>query len=491
VLPGSTFLLLCLMTLAPRNLLLILVALLVIPLAVAALQPSLTPMSLGLCALVLFIAGFDFAAAIQRKADLGVRFPEIVRSSKDKPANISFILQNERPGLGARFLRLGVAFPTEIETIHRERTVLLGQGMDRTQFEWPCIPRRRGSYGLDRLYFEEASLLGLWSVRRSLPIRCELRVYPNLLADRRQAAAVFLHRGGLGSHAMRQVGRGRDFEKLRDYIAGDSIEDISWKATARRQRPVSKVYQIERTQEVYVIVDRSRLNARLAPRTAPAAGPALSTSNIVRPPVDNKPPDDENAPEPMGDAATLLERYISSALLLCLAAERQGDLFGLVTFSDRVERFLRAKNGQAHFNTCRDAIFNLEPAAASPDFEELCAFLRVRLRRRALLIFLTSLDDPVVGESFTKQIELISRQHLVMVNMLKPSTVAPLFTNAGAVSTVDDIYERLGGHLQWQKLRERENLLRRAGVRFALLDHERMTEQLVTQYVNIKRRQIL
>ena len=443
------------------------------------------------------VAAFDFVAAFQRKPDLGVRFPEIVRTSKDKPAAISFVLHNERAGADTRFLRLGLAFPTEIETIHRDRTVLLARGVERTQFEWPCIPRRRGSYVLDRLYFEEASMLGLWSVRRSVPMRCEVRVYPNLLADRRQAAAVFLHRGGLGSHAMRQVGRGRDFEKLRDYIAGDSIEDISWKATARRQRPVSKVYQIERTQEVYVIIDRSRLNARLAPRTTPVAlahAPATAAAATgATPPTGTAAllPEDERPPEPAGDAATLLERYISSALLLCLAAERQGDLFGLVTFSDRVEHFLRAKNGQAHFNTCRDAIFNLEPATASPDFEELCAFLRVRLRRRALLIFLTSLDDPVVGESFTRQIELISRQHLVMVNMLKPATVAPLFTDERAVTTVDDIYERLGGHLQWQKLRERENLLRRAGVRFALLDHERMTEQLVTQYVNIKRRQIL
>lgn len=469
--------------LSPRNRLLILVALLVVPLTVGALQPGLMPVTLALCALVVLAAGVDFAMAFQRDGALEARFPEIVRSSKDKPTLVPFVLHNQRPGSRARQLRLGVAFPSGIETADHERIVRLGAGIERTQFEWPAVPRRRGSYALERFYFEEASPLGLWSVRRSLPLRCELRVYPNLLADRRQAAAVFLHRGGLGNHAMRQVGRGRDFEKLRDYIAGDSIEDISWKATARRQRPVSKVYQIERTQEVYVILDSSRLNARLAPRELPLAGKV--------PGGKGQPGREPGAQPATKDAATLLERYVSSALLLCLAAERQGDLFGLVTFSDRVHRFLRAKNGQAHFNTCRDAIYNLEPGPVSPDFEELCASLRVRLRRRALLIFLTSLDDPVVVESFTKQIELISRQHVVMVGMLKPATVAPLFTDEKAVSTTDDIYERLGGHLQWQKLRERENLLRRVGVRLSLLDHERMTEQLVTQYVNVKRRQIL
>ncbi len=452
---------------SPRNRLLILVALLVIPLTIGALQPEIMPTALGLCALVVIAAAGDFAISLQRGGSLEARFPEIVRSSKDKPAAVSFVLRNQRPGLRARRLRLGLALPHEIETSDHERTVRLEAEVERTQFEWPVVPRRRGSYALERLYFEEASPLDLWSVRRSLPLRCELRVYPNLLADRSQAAAVFLHRGGLGNHALRQVGRGRDFEKLRDYIPGDSIEDISWKATARRQRPVSKVYQIERTQEVYVVLDSSRLNARPAPR-----GSATPTATGH-------------------DTATLLERYVSAALLLCLAAERQGDLFGLVTFSDRVHRVLRAKGGQAHFNTCRDAIYNLEPEPVSPDFEEICATLRVRLRRRALLIFLTSLDDPVAAESFTRQIELISRQHVVMVNMLRPASVVPLFTNGQEVSTVDDLYERLGGHLQWQKLRERENLLRRVGVRFSLLDHEHMIEQLVKQYVNVKQRQIL
>ena len=95
---------------------------------------------------------------------------------------------------------------------------------------------------MERIYYREDIAAG--AVERCGARRrrdCELRVYPDLRAERKQAAAVFLTRSGLGSHAQRQVGRGRDFEKLRDYVAGDSIEDISWKATARRQKPVSKV----------------------------------------------------------------------------------------------------------------------------------------------------------------------------------------------------------------------------------------------------------
>jgi uncharacterized protein (DUF58 family) len=236
---------------------------------------------------------------------------------------------------------------------------------------------------------------------------------------------------------------------------------VHWKATAKRGRPVTKVFQVERTQELYVVVDAARLSARIPD----------PTSGLQRP-------------------ASVLERHLTAALLLGLAAERQGDLFGLVTFSDAVSTFVRARNGKSHFSVCRDAIYTLEPRAVTPDFAELASFLRLRLRRRALLVFLTDLDDPVLAESFTRHLEPLARQHLILVNMLKPPGVAPLFSGAD-VTDVDDVYERLGGHLRWQRLRELERNLQRRGVEFALLDDERLCAQLVTQYLNVKQRQAI
>ena len=95
-----------------------------------------------------------------------------------------------------------------------------------------------------------------------MPVQSEIRVYPNLLSERKSLAALFLNRGAFGVHAQRQVGKGRDFEKFREYVPGDDYDEIHWKATARRGKPITKVFQIEKTQEVYVIVDASRLSAR-------------------------------------------------------------------------------------------------------------------------------------------------------------------------------------------------------------------------------------
>ena len=475
----------------PRNILLALVALGVLPLAVAAglwTEPGRTGAA-GAAAVVLLVAAVDAGLGWWRAGRrLAFEFPETVRLSKARADAVPVMVVNRLPGAPERNLRLGLAWPETVQTPTEELAVTLRAGAERTRFEWACTASRRGRWALGRVHYEEASPLRLWAVRRSAAAACELRVYPDLRAERRQAAAIFLTRGGLGSHAQRQVGRGREFEKLRDYVAGDSIEDISWKATARRQRPVSKVFQVERTQEVYVLIDASRLSARLAREAADlslqegddegetGAEAATTTTAAVAGP-------------------TVLERYLSSALLLCLAAERQGDLFGLGTFADGVRHFLRAKNGPAHFDACREAIYALEPAVVSPDFEELRAFLRLRLRRRALLVVLTSsLDDPVLAEGFLRAMEGVSRQHVVLVNSLRPPEVSPLFADAdggAGVVTTGDVYRRLSGHLRWQKLREYEKRLRRLGVGFTLVDESRMTEQIVTQYLNVKQRQVL
>ncbi len=181
---------------------------------------------------------------------------------------------------------------------------------------------------------------------------------------------------------------------------------------------------------------------------------------------------------------------MTSALVLGLVAQRQADAFGILSFSDRIHNFVRAKTGKAHYSACRDALFALQPRLVTPDFGELFSFIRLRLRRRALLIFLTDLDDPVLAESFSQNLKIISRQHLVLVQMLRPAGVGPLFAG-GDARTVDEVYERLGGHLQWDKLRELERGLRKAGVHFSLVEQDALSVQMVSQYMNVKQRQLI
>jgi uncharacterized protein (DUF58 family) len=442
---------------APRSRLIFWTAAVVLPFAfLAAVSSTAMGVSLAFIALLFLTAIADAISARRNLDGIGVVLPAVTRASRDREVKLELRIRN--PQQNSRWLRIGLPWPREIEAASGEMDTVLPAESEWSQLTWPFKPLKRGNYKIDTAFVEGTSPLGFWSARMPVPVQSEIRVYPNLLTERKKLAALFLNRGQFGTHEQRQVGKGRDFEKLREYVPGDGYDEIHWKATARRGKPITKVFQIEKTQEVYVIVDASRLSARKAKDNA--------------------------------EGDSVLERFVTAALVLGLAAEQQGDLFGLLTFADRVEKFVRARNGQAHYHACRDALYTLQPKTVTPDFDELCTFIRQRLRRRALLIFLTALDDPALAENFVRNIDLISRQHLILVNMMQPHGVKPLFSNSN-VASVDEVYQELGGHLRWQKLRELQKILQRHGVQFSLLQNERLSAELVSQYLSVKKRQLL
>jgi len=468
--------------LVPQTRLLFWFAAIAVPFStLGAVYPPALLLSLCVILTALAVALLDAGRSSRMLECVRLELPKLIRLTRDRPAILPVTV---RYGPGQpRCLRIGLVFPPELNPAVDERLVLLPEEADAAQLDWECQPTARGRFILSQAGLEGSSPWGLWAVRRSLSVACEIRVYPNLLAARRGLAALFLKRGAFGVHAQRQLGKGREFEKLREYVPGDSYDEIHWKATARRGHPITKVFQIERTQEVYVIIDASRLSGRgCAPLEAEAAvrGETSSTRSTGR--------SDGDADGLSHD--TVLERFLSAGLILGQAAEQQGDLFGLLTFSDQVQTFLRARTGKEHYHACRDAIYMLEPQAHAPDFDEIAAFIRTRLRRRALLVFLTSLEDPVLAEAFVRNMTLLAGQHLVLACMLRPENAAPLFGEA-PVRDLDDVYRHLGGHLQWRNLRELGKVLQRRGVRFALLENEKLAMEVVAQYMAIKQRQLL
>jgi len=441
------------MTLVPRHRLIFWTAATVLPGAlVNALLPPGSP-AWYLPALGVVLAAVGDAFAARRQEDQPVpAFPELVRLTQHRQGTIDFRIVQPRPGTDR--VRLGPDWPAGLSA-ERDRTFDLSAETGEDRFSWTCTPAERGEFTVDICHVETDSPLGLWGRRRKVPVTMTMRVYPDLSAEKKNFAWLFSGRE-TGDHALRQIGKGREFEQLREYLPGDSYEDIHWKATARRGFPVTKTYQIERTQEVYLILDASRLSGRLT-GTAPRS---------------------------------CLDRFITTALVSGLAIERQGDLFGLLTFDDRIRGFVPAKKGRAHYDTCRDMLYNLHVRRVSPDFTELFSFMAAHLRKRALLIFLTSLDDPVLADSFTGQVHLLTRHHVVLVNMIRPEGVAPVFAGA-EVNRPDDLYPALAGHLEWASLARTRTRLRRRGVDFAMVPAEQLSLRLTRQYLAVKRNQRL
>lgn len=448
----------------PSSRLLFYVAVIGIPLfTLLGLAEAPVALIVGLVLLMLVIIGMDAPSATRGIRALRVQMTDVLRVSKGRETVATGVLIN--PGAACKQVRIGLPFPRELDCADGVQTLHLRADDERNKISWSFKALERGNFEIRRCHIEGTSRLGLWHGRRVLDCRIEVRVYPDLSREKAVLAPLFFRRGAVGVHQVRQIGKGREFEQLRAYAPGDSYEDIYWKGTAKRRFPVTKMFQLERTQEVYVVLDASRRSARaLDTLTGEHAG-------IL--------------------AKTQLERFIQAALVLALAAEQQTDRFGLIVFSDQVHKLIPAAGGRSHYDTIRDTLYALQPRVVSPDYEDVLVHIGNRLRQRALLIFLTDLGEPWLAESFVEGIGLISRRHVVLAHMLGQKDVCPLFGKQDKVETADGLYGRLAGQLLWNDFQETTRLLKRRGVHLTSSVQESLVADVVSEYLNVKKRQLL
>ncbi|MDX2186134.1 MAG: DUF58 domain-containing protein [Opitutaceae bacterium] len=401
------------------------------------------------------VAGVDLLLGWILRQPPASRMDRVHRLSRERKGEVALILEK---GRRPQRVRVGLSLGEHFSLPSDEAWVELPAGEGGHLTTWECTGRSRGHFREATVALQADSPLLLWQLRCVRRVEADVRVYPNLFAEKKPLAAVFLARNQVGSRMQRTIGRGREFEKLRDYLPGDGFDEIHWKASAKRNRPITKVFQSERTQEIYVVIDSSRLSGR----------------SVVH----------EGREQP------LLERFLAASMLLLLAAERQGDRFGLVVFDDRIRTFLAAGQGDGHYGACREAAAGVRPGEATPDIAELVRCLRTRLRRRALVFVLTDLSDPVVAEDFARHAGPLARQHLVLLSQIPPAEVAPLFHGPEA-RTIEDVYARVAGHARWQEILTVQRKLKASGVRAMTVRHENLAAELVAQYIEVKQRQVL
>jgi hypothetical protein len=132
----------------------------------------------------------------------------------------------------------------------------------------------------------------------------------------------------------------------------------------------------------------------------------------------------------------------------------------------------------------------LQTESVAPDFQELFAFLRARIPKRALMLFLTHIDTPALAESFLEASRLVLRQHLLVVPLFTSHDAQPLFSSPPP-DTLDAAFNDLAGHLHWRNLKALERQLRVRGVHTSLAPVREATSALGAHYLTVKERQLL
>ena len=434
-----------------------LVALTMLPASLlAAMMPQLAEMLALLPPALAIVALADRIALLRRRHRLVVTLPPSLTMVTGREA-LFYVTLGTRDGTAAS-VEFGIPMPDGLVSKNPVLRISIPAGEEHLRLAWPVTAERRGFFRITRCNGRLNSPLRLWQIQVSLPVDSSLKAYPSLRQERRRLAALFLERNERQVRSQRQRGQGREFEKLRQYQPGDPLGDIHWRATAKRGQLITKEFQIEKTQEIYLLMDRSRLSGSLVP-------------------------------SPDGGMEPFLEQSIRTAMILGSVANMQGDLFGVAAFGKGISGFVKAKGGRHHLGRCMEMLYSLESEQGNPSYGDLCAFLAGRLKRRALLVFIAPLDEPALAEEFKAAVSLLARRHLVCVAMPVPSSASPLF--AEPVDDVGQIYERLAGHMVWHGLLELQQSLRLQGVQLFLVRKERLSADIISHYLDVKRRQQL
>jgi uncharacterized protein (DUF58 family) len=331
-------------------------------------------------------------------------------------------------------------------------------GMASAQYE--IFPAQRGDLLIGKFYMRYQSALRLaerWAVAET---SATVRVLPNLEQAKQQTLYLIRTRQVAMERRRRRLrGLGREFESLREYRTGDEFRNISWTATARRSKLITRVFQVERSQTVWIVLDAGRL---LREQIVRGAG-SLRLSK--------------------------LDYAVDAALALAQVAMHSGDRVGLLAYGREIQQNQNAGRGAAHLHSLVESLALVHPEPYEADHGRAAHALLTEQHRRSLIVWITDLAETAGTPDVVEYALQMTRRHLVLfaavgqpdLNELvaqRPESEEEMFRYVAAIEIVQ----------------RRELLLRRLRQRGVLameLMPGALAVSLVNQYLDIKDRSLI
>jgi uncharacterized protein (DUF58 family) len=320
-------------------------------------------------------------------------------------------------------------------------------------------PRERGDVEAGALYIRCRSVLGLVARWAVAPLTQPVRIYPELrTAEDQQIFLAKSRRIDLQLRQMRQRGLGREFESLREYRPGDDLRDLCWTASARRGDLVTRQFQAERSQSVWIVLDTGRLmRATVADRQA--------------------------------HRYTKLDFACSTAVALAQLAIYSGDRVGLIGYGRRIQQQLLPGRGAAHMRQFLESLAQLEAEPSEADHLRATAILGRLQPRRSLILWITDLAESAMRPEVIEGAAQLLHRHVVLFVAMAQPEVAAIARVIPA--SVDEMFRSAAAQ---EMASRRELLLARlrdqGAITLDTLPGE-MTASVLNHYLSIKERAVL
>jgi uncharacterized protein (DUF58 family) len=342
---------------------------------------------------------------------------------------------------------------------------------ERRRLVTTLAPTRRGDREAVTVTVRALGPMGIAARQGSHRVPWSVRVLPPFLSRKHLPAKLSRLRELEGQHPSMVRGQGTEFDSLREYVVGDDVRSIDWRATARRNDVVVRTWRPERDRRVLIVLDTGRTSAgRVGTAPIPLAG------------------ETPRAAGPYGGAAIApgwprLDWSMDAALLLAALASRAGDRVDFLAYDRAVRAWLPGTGRTELLSSLVNSMAPLEAELIEADSAGMVAAIMTRARRRCLVVVLTDLNSASLEEGLLPMLPQLSSRHLVLLAAVSDPQVAAMAIGRG---TSELVYNAAAAEHQNANRRRITARLRRQGVEVVDATPERIAPALADAYLALK-----
>lgn len=325
---------------------------------------------------------------------------------------------------------------------------------EKDQFDYHLRPPERGEYFFGNLNVYISSPLCLISRRFTFANNQMVPTYPSYIQLRKYDLMAFSNNLlQYGLKKIRRIGHTMEFEQIKEYVQGDDIRTLNWKATAKRNQLMVNQFQDEKSQTVYMIIDKGR---------------------VMKMPF---------------NGLSLLDYAINASLVLSNVILKKGDKAGLFSFSKKVENRVLAERRQSQMNLILENLYNIKTDFFESDYSRLYVDIKKNINHRSLIILYTNFETVDGLHRQLPYLKGIAKNHLLVVVFFNNTELNDLIHRKA--TTIQDVYDQTIAEKFAFEKRLIVSELKKYGIYSVLTQPENLTLDTINKYLEIKARGIL
>lgn len=323
-----------------------------------------------------------------------------------------------------------------------------------TYFEYILTPKERGEYSFGNLNIYVYSFLNLASKRFTFQKDAMLPSYPSFIHLRKYELMALQNEFLLGGiKKIRKLGHTMEFEQIREYVQGDDIRTINWKATSKQNKLMVNQYQDEKSQRIFMLIDKGR---------------------TMQMPF---------------EGLSLLDYSINATMALSHIILKKGDRAGMMTFSKKMENKVAADNKSGQLRKISEALYNIQTNFFESDFNRLYQDVKFNITQRSLVLLFTNFETLDAVNRQMKYLRGIAKNHLLVVIFFKNSELQDLIHKNP--ENMQEVYDEIiAEKFEFEKKLIIQEL-RKYGIYSIYTLPENLNIEVINKYLEIKARGIL